>query len=168
METGPCQLSPCELTRYAAAAHGHVDSLPPAAVAALQRLRQLGHRGTGACRHVLNELASTHGHLTADELFSTLPDALASCERSTIHRQLSQLQHAGIIHAVPSSRATTFGLIHVSPHQHESCLRCGRTIDKMSSPEGADSPPTSGFLNDVSTTVTLGTCASCPAKQTSA
>ncbi len=168
METGLCQPSPCELTRYAAAAHGQVDSLPPEAVAALQRLRQLGHRSTGACRHVLNELATTARHLTADELFSTLPVGLANCERSTIHRQLSQLQHAGIIHSVPSSRATTYGLIHTSPHQHESCLRCGRTIDKTSSPEGADWPPASGFLTAVSTTVTLGTCATCPGKDTPA
>ena len=42
METGPCQLSPCELTRYAAAAHGHVDSLPPAAVAALPPIVLVG------------------------------------------------------------------------------------------------------------------------------
>jgi len=137
-------------------------------VAALQRLRQLGHRATGACRHVLNELTSSDAHLTADQLFSTLPDALATCDRSTIHRQLSQLEHAGIIHAVPSSRAITFGFIYASSHQHESCLRCGRTIDKISSPQGADSPPASGFLTAVSTTVTLGICATCPDEHTPA
>ncbi len=137
-------------------------------MAALQRLRQLGHRATGACRHVLNELTSSDAHLTADQLFSTLPDALATCDRSTIHRQLSQLQHAGIIHAVPSSRAITFGFIHANPHQHESCLRCGRTIDKISSTQGEDSPPPSGFLTAVSTTVTLGTCATCPDEHTPA
>ena len=154
------------MTQYRTTAHSHVETPAPEAAAALQRLRQLGHRITGACRHVLNELASTDAHRTADELYASLPDALVSCERSTIHRQLAQLQHAGILHAVPSSRAITFGFIHTSPHQHESCLRCGRTIDKISPPRGADSPATGGFLTVISTTVTLGTCTSCPDEQT--
>jgi Fur family peroxide stress response transcriptional regulator len=137
-------------------------ALPAAATAALQRLRSLGRRGTPACRYILQQLATTDSHLSADELFASLPEALTGCDRSTIHRQLTQLQHAGVIHAIPAARAVTFGLAHDTAHDHESCLRCGRTIDTPHKPSHPAREPTADFLARADSNVTFGLCTHCP------
>jgi Fe2+ or Zn2+ uptake regulation protein len=136
--------------------------LPAAAAAALQRLRGLGRRGTPACRYILQQLATTDSHLSADELFASLPVALTGCDRSTIHRQLTQLQHAGVIHAIPGVRAVTFGLAHDTAHDHESCLRCGRTIDTPYETARRPRDPTADFLAREDSNVTFGLCTHCP------
>lgn len=136
--------------------------MPAAATTALQRLRGLGYRGTPACRYILQQLATTKGHLSADELFTSLPAALAGCERSTIHRQLTRLQHAGVLHAIPSARAVTFGLHHDNEHQHESCLGCGRTIDTPPDRTRSTRRLPSKFLTQEESNVTFGMCTHCP------
>ena len=131
-------------------------ALPAAAAVALDRLREQGHRGTPARRHILQQLATGNRHHTTDELFASLPPALAGCDRSTIHRQLTQLQRADIIHAIPAARALTFGLLHDTPHHHESCLRCGRTVDVPWRPPAL--AQAADWLAEVQTTVRFGYC----------
>ena len=117
-------------------------------------------RGTPACRYVIGRLESVHGHLSAEELFTSLPPALAGCDRSTIHRQLTRLLHAGVLHAVPSARGLTYGLQHDTEHDHESCQHCGRTVDTP--PRRTQSiHHSNGFLSAVATNVTMGSCAVC-------
>jgi Fe2+ or Zn2+ uptake regulation protein len=165
-EIAPCSPNRSELTQATAApAAGRVPTpapFPAAAAAALQRLRALGHRGTPACRYILQQLATTDSHLSADELFASLPAALTGCDRSTIHRQLTQLQHAGVIHAIPGARAVTFGLLHGTAHDHESCLRCGQTIDTPRPTGHVTRKPTAGFLSRTDTNVVFGVCTDCP------
>ena len=117
-------------------------------------------RGTPACRYVLGRLGSVHGHLSAEELFTSLPPPLAGCDRSTIHRQLTRLLHAGVLHAVPSARGLTYGLRHDSEHDHESCQHCGRTIDTTAR-RAQTIHHSNEFLATVATSVTMGSCAPC-------
>jgi Fe2+ or Zn2+ uptake regulation protein len=130
--------------------------LSAAATAALERFRREGHRGTPALRHILQQLTTGNRRHTTDELFASLPAALTECDQSTIHRRLTQLQRAGIIHALPAARALTFGLLHDGPHHHESCWRCGRTIDVPPPPSAAQPPAV--WLSDVQTAVSSGVC----------
>lgn len=155
------------MTRREATAR-HLPLTTPAAATAvsdvLDRLRASGLRQTPARRHVLQQLGASNQHYSADDLFASLPPALAGCDRSTIHRQLTQLQQAGIIHATPTAHAVTFGILYDTPHHHESCLRCGLTSD--TSTDGDLSP--AQLLVDVVTTVRFGVCPNCALRGVSA
>jgi len=126
----------------------------------LQQARGRGMRGTSACRYVLEQLSAFDGHLSADELFTTLPPALAGCDRSTIHRQLTRLQHAGVLHAVPTAHGLAYGLRHNTEHDHESCQHCGKTLDRTAH-QGQVGHPSPAFLTTIATNVTLGSCSTC-------
>jgi Fe2+ or Zn2+ uptake regulation protein len=162
--TSHCSPNLAELSQAIAVVGRHPGParVHAAAVAALEQFRGHGHRSTPACRHILHELASVVGHRSAEELFAALPVALTRCDRSTIHRQLAYLQNAGVVHAVPAARATTFGLSTAAGHNHESCLRCGRTIDISHDLGGRTRQPIPALLTSTDTSVAFGICTNCP------
>lgn len=97
--------------------------------AALASLQAAGHRRTAARSAVLDVLSATDTHLTAAQIHRHLADDRVRLELSTVHRTLETLVELGLVHAVPTATAVTYGLADWA-HHHTVCTACG-AIDEV-------------------------------------
>ena len=95
----------------------------------LARLRTHGYRITGPRVAVVEALASSPGHQSAEEILARVRDLHPAVGRASVFRTLQLLLRAGLL--LSSSRAenrTTYLLSPSARHHHLVCTRCGRTI----------------------------------------
>ena len=98
------------------------------AVDALQALRAEGRRVTTARRLVVEVLARTTEHLTADDLANRIHDAHPEIHLSTVYRTLDSLSEWGLVEHVHQPHGASF--FHLAgAHQHLVCDECGRIRD---------------------------------------
>jgi Fur family transcriptional regulator, ferric uptake regulator len=98
------------------------------AVDALQALRADGRRVTTARRLVLEVLARTTEHLTADDLANRIHDAHPEIHLSTVYRTLDSLSEWGLVEHVHQPHGASF--FHLAgAHHHLVCDECGRIGD---------------------------------------
>lgn len=137
--------------------------------AALARLRERGERVTPARRTVLEVLASSDGHLSAEDVATRAETLQPGLHRATIYRTLDSLCTSGVaVHVHLGHGATTYHLLTEAarPHIHISCVVCGDVFD--TDPDLLDGPYTRlledlGFHLEPAHTALLGTCARCAA-----
>lgn len=98
--------------------------------AALAQLREAGQRLTAARGAVLEVLSASASHLTAAQIHHELTAGRTRLELSTVHRTLDTLVGLGLVHAVPTAAAVTYGLADWA-HHHAVCTGCG-AIDEIS------------------------------------
>jgi Fur family ferric uptake transcriptional regulator len=98
------------------------------AIHALAALRADGRRVTTARRLVIELLACTSEHLTAEELGHRIRTAHPEVHRSTVYRTLESLSGWGIVTHVYQPRAPSFFHL-VGAHHHLVCEACGRVRD---------------------------------------
>jgi Fur family ferric uptake transcriptional regulator len=102
------------------------------ATRALAGLRDQGHRLTTTRRMVIEGLAQTQEHVTAEILAGWIQHAHPEIHLSTVYRTLESLGEWGIITQVRRPHGAAF--FHLSPtHQHVVCEVCGRIEDVPSS-----------------------------------
>ena len=102
------------------------------ATRAIAMLREQGHRLTTARRMVIEGLAQTQEHVTADLLAGWIQHAHPEIHLSTVYRTLESLGGWGIITQVRRPHGAAF--FHLAPtHQHVVCEVCGRIEDVPSS-----------------------------------
>lgn len=90
-------------------------------------LRARGERVTDARRHVIEVLAASPDHLTADEVASRL--ASANVHRATVYRTLDLLVDADVVSLRRSANgATRYHLSTVHGHLHGHCRECDRVV----------------------------------------
>ena len=98
------------------------------AVDALQALRADGRRVTTARRLVLEVLARSTEHLTADDLANRIHDAHPEIHLSTVYRTLDSLSEWGLVEHVHQPHGASF--FHLAgAHHHLVCDECGRIRD---------------------------------------
>lgn len=107
----------------------HAESTRARADAALASLHAAGHRRTAARGAVLDVLSASDTHLTAVQIHRQLADDRVRLELSTVHRTLETLVELGLVHAVPTASAVTYGLADWA-HHHAVCTSCG-AIDEV-------------------------------------
>jgi Fur family ferric uptake transcriptional regulator len=94
----------------------------------LDQLRARGERITTPRRAVIELLASTHEHLTVDDIASRLHVAHPSIAPSTVYRTLEALQEWGMVEKIHRGQGATF--FHLAQtHQHLVCDVCGKVSD---------------------------------------
>jgi Fur family transcriptional regulator, ferric uptake regulator len=94
------------------------------AVDTLDALRAEGRRVTTARRLVVELLARTTEHLTADDLATRVHDAHPEIHLSTIYRTLDSLSEWGLVEHVHHPHGASF--FHLaSAHHHLVCEQCG-------------------------------------------
>lgn len=100
---------------------------------ALARLRAQGQRVTRPRRAVLEVLASTDGHLSADDVYARITPVLAGVNRATVYRALETLADLGLVTHVHLGHGATVhhlaGGRTAEEHLHAHCRRCGRVVD---------------------------------------
>jgi len=106
--------------------HGHAHD--DAVESALATLRTIGERVTSPRRAVIDVLAHSHDHVTAEQVSAAIGDGV---HRATVYRTLDHLAELGIVSAMRSGDATGYHLAVTAlghEHLHARCRRCGRVV----------------------------------------
>lgn len=149
---------------------------PDAAVeAALDDLRAHGQRVTQARRAVLEVLAGTPDHVTADQVVALLSSSHPQVHRATVYRTLETLVEFGLVsHMHGSAGATLYHFASAAEghsHLHAHCRNCGRVVvleaDVLAEAASRSADET-GFRLEPSQSVLVGLCAACAASVSSA
>ena len=91
----------------------------------LEQIRARGERITTPRRAVIELLASTHEHLTVDDIANRLHPVHPSIAPSTVYRTLEALQEWGLVEKIHRGQGATF--FHLAQtHQHLVCEVCGK------------------------------------------
>ena len=91
-------------------------------------LRREGRRITTARRLVVELLARTAEHLTADDLATRIHDAHPEIHLSTVYRTLDSLREWDLVEHVHQPHGPSF--FHLAgAHRHLVCEQCGRIRD---------------------------------------
>lgn len=94
----------------------------------LEALRAEGRRITTARRLVIELLARTSEHLTADDLATRIHDAHPEIHLSTVYRTLDSLREWELVEHVHQPHGPSF--FHLTgAHRHLVCDQCGRIRD---------------------------------------
>ena len=94
----------------------------------LQALRGGGRRVTTARRAVVELLACTTEHLSAEGLARQIRDAHPEIHLSTVYRTLDSLREWGLVEHVRQPNGPSF--FHLAgAHHHIVCEQCGRIRD---------------------------------------
>ena len=91
-------------------------------------LRAEGRRITTARRTIIELLASTHDHLTAEHIALAVQHAHPEIHVSTVYRTLESLEEWGLVEHVHRGHGAAFFTSPAS-HPHMVCEVCGRVID---------------------------------------
>jgi Fur family transcriptional regulator, ferric uptake regulator len=131
-------------------------------------LRRLGHRITEPRRAVIDVLAGTDEHLSADDVADRAQQRHDSVHRATVYRALETLGRLGLVtHTHLGGQAATY---HLSPpsaaavHAHAECTRCHRVFDldiTLLQPLAQRLAGDLGFILEPQHAALLGECAAC-------
>jgi Fe2+ or Zn2+ uptake regulation protein len=105
-----------------------LDHRPDDSARILDQIRARGERITTPRRALIELLASTHEHLTVDDIASRLHVVHPSIAPSTVYRTLEALQEWGMVEKIHRGHGATF--FHLAQtHQHVVCDVCGKVSD---------------------------------------
>lgn len=141
---------------------------PDAAAAAIGALRAHGERVTDARRAVIELLAGTHEHVSADQVATLLEASRPVVHRATVYRTLDVLAELGIVSHIHSGSGATAYHLAASPegheHLHAHCRSCGAVIvipaDALADASARVARET-GFTIEAQQSMIVGVCASC-------
>lgn len=135
--------------------------------AALTVLRTGGQRVTPARRAIIDVLASTGDHLSADDIIDELAKVEPDVHRATVYRTLDSLVHLGVINHVhlPHGAATYHLAGQETPHHlHLVCGSCDAVVDAPSDlldDAARRAATTLGFRLDPDHVALTGWCRDC-------
>lgn len=92
-------------------------------------VRQRGGRVTTCRRAVIEALASSREHVTADDLMERVHARHPDIHRSTIYRSLADLEALGILDHVHLGHGRAVFHLSDDTHQHVVCEGCGHVIE---------------------------------------
>ena len=93
-------------------------------------LRASGHRLTSSRKVILEALAASGGHLSADEMAAAVRRLDGTVSRMTVYRTLELLCELGQVRQVyQGARAARFVLLENGVHHHFICSECGRIVE---------------------------------------
>lgn len=132
-------------------------------------LRRHGERVTRARRAVIEALADSDQHRSADELVAAVEASTPGVHRATVYRALATLGELGLVtHTHIAGAATVYHLSDPSPvghgHAHVQCTRCHRVFDvsvEALGPLAEQLQRELGFSLEPEHAALLGTCADC-------
>jgi len=93
-------------------------------------MQEKGYRLTSARRVIVQELASSGGHVTADDLAILVHEKAPGVGRMTVYRTLELLSELGLIRPVyQGTGAAHYILMNGGHHHHLICSVCHRVIE---------------------------------------
>ena len=132
--------------------------------AALALVREHGGRVTSSRRLLLGALFAGHGHRSAEELAAEVQAQAPDVHRSTIYRNLEELERLGVVvHSHLGHGPATYHLASAA-HGHFVCEECGRMVEvpeALFSGLARAAAADYGFTLDPHHFAVLGRCADC-------
>jgi Fe2+ or Zn2+ uptake regulation protein len=96
---------------------------------AIAALRAAGQRITRARRAVLDAVAESDDHLTAEEIHAAVAERDPDLHMATIYRTLDRLRELGIVEHTHLQHGPAVFHLAVEAHDHLVCDACGMVID---------------------------------------
>lgn len=131
------------------------------------QLRRMGVRVTPQRLLVLEALAASGGHMTADALLQWAAQRYPALNLATVYRTLDLLVAHGLVAQTDlGSGVSYFELVGESPHHHLVCERCGAVSDldaELLAPLTQRLLDTYGFRANLRHVALFGTCRTCQA-----
>lgn len=100
--------------------------------AILDKLKTAGNRVTTQRLNIIRvlvEAEKTSGHITAEDLISSVQNTNPEMNISTIYRNLEELERLGIIEHVHFGHTPAMYHLTSTSHFHLVCERCGDTVE---------------------------------------
>jgi Fur family transcriptional regulator, ferric uptake regulator len=130
----------------------------------LALVRAQGGRATSSRRVLLEVLFEAEGHLSAEELAESVQSRAPEVHRSTIYRNLEDLQRLGVVvHSHLGHGPATYHLASEA-HAHFVCEQCGAMVeapDELFRGLARAARTELGFAIDPRHFAILGRCAAC-------
>ncbi|MCC7207868.1 MAG: transcriptional repressor [Anaerolineae bacterium] len=132
-------------------------------------LHEMGFRVTAQRRTVLEVIAASPGHLTAEQVYERARKVNPHISLATVYRTLNVLTEAGLIkqrHISPDHARSHFETAEAQDHFHFRCLNCGRVVEFRNDAavrlfvDGLRGVPGVGRILDICTCVE-GYCEAC-------
>ena len=96
----------------------------------IQALRQRGVRITPQREMILDVLAHSSGHMTAEEIYDQVKRHTRAINIATVYRTLDMLAEAGLVNRVSSCDGRmVYATYQHGPHLHLVCRLCGSMVD---------------------------------------
>ena len=130
-------------------------------------LRQRGYRITPQREMIIQAIAHSEHHMTADEIFAELHKHTQATNIATVYRTLDMLCEEGFVCRNDLSKGkVVFSTFKHGPHIHLVCRYCNRVIDADSQvlqPLGEVLQSQYDFNADLQHISIFGVCADCQA-----
>jgi Fe2+ or Zn2+ uptake regulation protein len=84
---------------------------------------------SAAQKALLELLAGSHEHFTAEELFLRLKGEFPTLSLGTVYRNLEKFVQQGKIREVKRADAKNYYEGNITLHYHKCCVRCGKMSD---------------------------------------
>jgi len=127
------------------------------------RLRSAGLRVTRARVAILDALAATGGHPSADEVASVLAAAGMRVPRASLYHVLGTFARAGLLTVADAGPGPVRYEVAGAWHHHLVCRRCARIVDVpcQSGHQPCLEPELPGVRVDEAQVIYRGLCAEC-------
>ena len=80
-------------------------------------------------REILNILANSGKHMTADQVFDAARHSFPNIGRGTVYRNLNIMADEDVIWRLHVPNQPTLFDPSTYPHQHMLCVKCGKVMD---------------------------------------
>ena len=96
----------------------------------IEALQQIGYRLTPQRMMILEAIADSDGHLSAEEIHETVRSAYPYLDISTVYRTLDLLKTLHLVSETDmGSGHAQYELLSKGLHHHLICTECGRILD---------------------------------------
>lgn len=136
----------------------------------LDILREEGYRLTPQRVMILSAIASSPGHMTAEEIHEKVKKTYPYIDIATVYRTIQLLKrHRLLVEIDLGSGTSQYELARAERHHHMVCRECGKTIDidhrRFLEPVRAALLQEFDFEADIDHFAIFGVCKECRAKK---
>lgn len=135
----------------------------------IQALRAKGYRLTPQREMIIEALAHSGSHLTAEEVFGQVQKRTRAINMATVYRTLDLLVEEGLATCIPlGDNCLVYATARHGPHVHLRCRKCGRTIEadeRLLAAFRRKVRSRHGFSVDLQHLCIPGLCAECQAEE---
>jgi Fur family transcriptional regulator, ferric uptake regulator len=131
----------------------------------LEGLKRAGYRLTPQREMVLSVLCESEGHMTADDILTSVRARYPYLNKSVVYRTLDLLARVNLVNQTDFGSGRIEYEIHQHPHHHHLlCRKCGKRAEvdeSLFAPLAKALNDRYGFIADLDHFAIFGTCRKC-------
>jgi Fur family ferric uptake transcriptional regulator len=131
----------------------------------IDKLRLQGYRITPQREMIIEALAHSDHHLSAEQIFASVQERVRGVNLATVYRTLDLLIGQGLASRLDlGDGQVVYATSHHGPHIHLVCRQCGHVTDadhELVASLGLEIQSQYGFTADLQHISILGVCSAC-------